>query len=46
MYIRVKDHIDIVFPFCYLSLINQNCFLFRKERVLGAFFYLFLNNFT
>jgi len=22
MYIQVKDHIEVIFPFCYLSLIN------------------------
>jgi len=24
MYMRVKDHIEVIFPFCYLSLVNQN----------------------
>jgi len=24
MYIRVKNHIEIIFPFCYFSLVNQN----------------------
>jgi len=24
MYIRVKDHIEVILPFYYLSLVNQN----------------------
>jgi len=29
MYIRVKDHIEVILPFCYLSLVSQNLSLVK-----------------